>query len=144
MTINFWFDSNAWLRASKNTSVCLLGCSIGDLGVILLFQNLDTEFPIWLIMILAIIAGIITSFILEAIVLRLSEGFTWVHAIKIAINMSLISMLAMEIVMNLTDYFITGGAIITWSVLPFILLAGFLTPLPYNYWKLKTLGQGCN
>jgi hypothetical protein len=28
--------------------------------------------------------------------------------------------------------------------LPCMLLAGFLTPLPYNYWRLKALGKACH
>jgi hypothetical protein len=46
--------------------------------------------------------------------------------------------------MNLTDYFLTGGAILTWSAVPLMLAAGFVTPLPYNYWRLKALGKACH
>ena len=30
------------------------------------------------------------------------------------------------------------------SVIPLMLIAGFITPLPYNYWRLKALGKGCH
>ena len=53
-------------------------------------------------------------------------------------------MISMEIAMNLTDYFLTGGAILTWWVIPFMLLAGFLTPWPYNYWRLKKFDISCH
>ena len=46
--------------------------------------------------------------------------------------------------MNLVDVAMTGGAILTLWVLPFMLLAGFITPLPYNYWRLKALGKACH
>jgi len=46
-------------------------------------------------------------------------------------------MIAMEVAMNVTDVLLTGGAKLTWWVIPVMLLAGFLTPLPYNYWRLK-------
>jgi hypothetical protein len=46
--------------------------------------------------------------------------------------------------MNLLDILLTGGAILTWSVIPFMLLAGFIAPLPYNYWRLKALGKACH
>ena len=36
-------------------------------------------------------------------------------------------MISMEITMNLTDYLLTGGAILTWWVIPIMLLVGFLT-----------------
>ena len=65
-------------------------------------------------------------------------------AFKTAIGMSLISMVAMEAAMNITDVILTGGAILEWSVIPFMLLAGFITPLPYNYWRLKVLGKACH
>jgi hypothetical protein len=65
-------------------------------------------------------------------------------AFKTAIGMSFISMVAMEFAMNLTDVLLTGGAILTWWVIPFMLLAGFVTPLPYNYWRLKKYGVACH
>ena len=52
-------------------------------------------------------------------------------------------MISMEFAMNLVDYLMTGGAKITLTVLPIMLLAGFLTPWPYNYWRLKKYGIGC-
>ena len=65
-------------------------------------------------------------------------------AFKTAIGMSFISMVAMEFAMNLTDVLLTGGAVLTWWVIPFMLLAGFVTPLPYNYWRLKKYGLACH
>ena len=53
-------------------------------------------------------------------------------------------MIAMEAAMNITDVILTGGAILTWWVIPFMLAAGFVTPLPYNYWRLKALGKACH
>ena len=65
-------------------------------------------------------------------------------AFKIAIGMSFISMVAMELAMNITDVVLTGGAKLTWWVLPFMLLAGFITPLPYNYYRLKKWNKACH
>ena len=93
-------------------------------------------------MTLAIINGIITSIILETIIL--SKQMLFKLAFKTAIGMSLISMVSMEAAMNLTDFILTGGAILTWWVIPFMLFAGFITPLPYNYWRLKALGKACH
>jgi NADH:ubiquinone oxidoreductase subunit H len=66
------------------------------------------------------------------------------EAFKVAIGMSLISMIAMEASMNIVDFLLTGGAMLTWWVIPIMLLAGFLTPWPYNYWRLKKHGQACH
>jgi len=122
---------------------CVIGCSIGDFGTILFFQLTQIPFPILAIMILAIINGLITSIILETIIL-VKQGFSFYGALKTASGMSLISMLSMEIMMNLTDYLLTGGAILTWWVIPIMLIVGFLTPWPYNYWRLKKFGINCH
>jgi len=137
-----WSCRHTWRRASYNTSWCLLGCSIGDMGTIAFFQVTQIPFPVWGIMTLAIINGLLTSILLETIILSRQMAFRL--AFKTAIGMSLISMIAMEAAMNITDVLLTGGAVLTWWVIPFMLFAGFITPLPYNYWRLKALGKACH
>ena len=138
-----WVCNHTWKRSAKNTAWCLLGCAIGDFGTIFFFQVTKIPFPILAIMILAIINGLITSIILETIIL-IRQKFIFMNALKTAAGMSLISMISMEITMNLTDYFLTGGAILTWWVIPIMLGVGFLTPWPYNYWRLKKFGVNCH
>ena len=138
-----WSCKHTWSRSAKNTLWCLLGCSIGDFGTILFFQLTQIPFPVLTIMALAIINGIITSIILETFIL-LKQNFTFKNAFKTAIGMSLISMISMEAAMNLTDYLLTGGAMLTWWVIPIMLIAGFVTPWPYNYWRLKKFNQACH
>ncbi|REK51547.1 MAG: DUF4396 domain-containing protein [Proteobacteria bacterium] len=129
--------------SAKNTAWCVLGCAIGDFGTILFFQLSQIPFPVLGIMILAIINGLITSIILETIILML-QNFSLSNALKTAAGMSLISMISMEVAMNLTDYILTGGAMLTWWVVPIMLLVGFITPWPYNYWRLKKYGLACH
>ena len=138
-----WSCKHTWKVSAKNTMWCVLGCSIGDFGTILFFQLTKIPFPILVIMILAIINGLITSIILEIIIL-MKQKFGFKNALKTAAGMSLISMLSMEIAMNLTDYFLTGGAILKWWIIPIMLGVGFLTPWPYNYWRLKKFGINCH
>ena len=138
-----WSCKHTWSRSAKNTSWCLLGCSIGDFGTILFFQLTQIPFPVLAIMTLAIINGIITSIILETIIL-LKQNFTFKNAFKTAVGMSLISMISMEAAMNLTDYLLTGGAMLTWWVVPIMLAVGFVTPWPYNYWRLKKYNEACH
>ena len=138
-----WSCKHTWKKSAKNTLWCVIGCSIGDFGTIFFFQVYQIPFPILGIMILAIINGLITSIILETIIL-IRQGFSFYGALKTASGMSLISMLSMEIMMNLTDYALTGGAILTWWVIPIMLIVGFLTPWPYNYWRLKKYGINCH
>ena len=141
-TIN-WNCKNTWKLSAKNTAWCVLGCAIGDFGTILFFQLSQIPFPVLGIMILAIINGLITSIILETIILML-QNFSLSNALKTAAGMSLISMISMEVAMNLTDYILTGGAMLTWWVVPIMLLVGFITPWPYNYWRLKKYGFACH
>ena len=138
-----WTCKSTWKKASVNTLWCLLGCSIGDFGTILYFQLIQSQLPVLFIMILAIINGLITSVILETLIL-LKQKFKFKEAIQTALGMSFISMISMEIVMNLTDYILTGGAIINLWVVPIMLIVGFLTPWPYNYWRLKKFNEACH
>ena len=137
-----WRCKHTWKTASYNTSWCLLGCAIGDLGTIGCFQFMGIVWPVWAIMSLAIFNGLMTSILLETIIL--SRQMSLKLAFKTAIGMSLISMIAMEAAMNVTDVILTGGAVLNWWVIPFMLVAGFVTPLPYNYWRLKALGKACH
>tara|TARA_B110000261_G_C12962013_1_gene308966 strand:- start:78 stop:521 length:444 start_codon:yes stop_codon:yes gene_type:complete len=138
-----WTCVHTWKISAKNTLWCLLGCSIGDFGTILYFQLTKISFPILGIMLLAIINGLITSVLLETIIL-VRLNFKFFNAIKTALGMSFISMISMEVAMNLVDYILVGDAKLMWWAIPFMLLAGFLTPWPYNYWKLKKFKQACH
>ena len=137
-----WHCRHTWHRASYNTMWCLIGCSLGDFGTIAFFQFTGIAWPVMAIMALAIMNGLMTSILLETIIL--SRQMVLKLAFKTAIGMSLISMISMEAAMNITDIMLTGGAVLTWWVLPFMLFAGFITPLPYNYWRLKALGKACH
>ena len=138
-----WSCKHTWKVSAKNTLWCVMGCSIGDFGTILFFQLSKIPFPILGIMTLAIINGLITSIILETIIL-MKQNFKFQNALKTAMGMSFISMVSMEVAMNLTDYLLTGGAMLTLWVVPIMLIVGFLTPWPYNYWRLKKFGIACH
>lgn len=137
-----WTCWHTWRRASVNTMWCLIGCSIGDMGTILFFQVSGIPWPTLAIMSLAIMNGLLTSIILETIIL--SRQMALGIALKTALGMSLLSMISMEAAMNVVDVMLTGGARLTWWVIPIMLAAGFITPLPYNYWRLKALGKACH
>ena len=138
-----WTCKHTWKTSAKNTMWCVMGCSIGDFGTILFFQLSKISFPILGIMILAIINGLITSIILETFIL-MKQNIEFKNALKTAMGMSFISMISMEITMNITDYLLIGGAMLTWWVIPIMLIVGFLTPWPYNYWRLKKFGITCH
>jgi hypothetical protein len=136
-----WNCIKTWRESAYNTLWCLIGCSIGDFGTIFYFQSIDHSLSIYVVMLIAIINGLVTSVLLETFILLKSMTFN--NALKTALGMSFISMIAMEISMNLTDLILAGG-VITWWVIPVMLAAGFVTPWPYNYWRLKKYGMACH
>jgi hypothetical protein len=136
-----WTCKHTWRQSSINTLWCLLGCSIGDFGTILFFQISEIPLPLIWIMSLAIVNGLITSILLETFIL--SRQMELNDAFKTATGMSLVSMISMELAMNLVDVIFAGGVLVWW-VIPFMLLAGFITPLPYNYFRLKKYGKACH
>lgn len=137
-----WKCKHTWKRAINNTLWCLLGCSIGDFGTIFFFQSIEHIFSITTVMSLAILNGLISSIVLETLILLKQMNFR--SAINTALGMSFISMIGMELSMNITDIILTGGAMLTWWAIPIMLFVGFSTPLPYNYYKLKKYNIGCH
>ena len=137
-----WTCKHTWQQAMRNTGWCLVGCAVGDLGTIYYFQVTGISWPVWAIMSLAIVNGLITSIALETFILTRQMAFR--AAFRTAIGMSMISMISMEAAMNLVDVALTGGAVLTWWVVPLMLTAGYITPLPYNYWRLKAHGKACH
>jgi len=147
--VSFWTDRKIWGRASLNTFNCLIGCSIGDFGMIIYLQAYHPQSSMATQMILAVITGLISSVLFETVLLRWHEKFSWKLALQTAISMSFISMVAMELVMNTTDFMITGGKAafgnpLYWTALLVAMAAGFLAPLPYNYYKLKKYNKACH
>jgi len=136
-----WKCKHTWKQSAYNTMWCLIGCSIGDFGTIVFFQILNIHWSTLSIMILAMINGLVTSIVLETVILINQMKIS--SALKTALGMSFISMIIMELAMNLLDWLLTGGAIITWWVVPIMLLVGFITPWPYNYWCLKKYNLAC-
>jgi len=139
--MEFWLQKDKWTISAFNTFVCLLGCSIGDFGTILYFQIYTDIKSLSIVMPIAIINGILTSITLEAILLLRTMGYK--DAIKIATGMSMISMVSMELAMNITDIFLEGALIISLSSLLPVLFVGFIVPWPYNYWRLVKYNKNC-
>ena len=141
-----WTDGPVWRQSAHNTKWCLVGCSIGDFGTIAAFQFIPyfdaLGWSTMSIMMLAMFNGIMTSIALETFILSAQMALN--EAFRVAIGMSLISMISMEAAMNIVDVVLTGGAKLTlWVIVP-MLVAGFLTPWPYNYWRLKRYGVACH
>lgn len=70
-------------------------------------------------------------------------------AFKTAMGMSFVSMLVMELSENLMDWHLMGGQVLFhdpkfWMAAVVSTAAGFVVPLPYNYWRLQALGKSCH
>jgi len=146
-----WSDSSVWKQSAHNTKWCLIGCSIGEFGTLAYYSysgitsGLDLYSNIWYFYaILPLINGLITSVMLETVILMRGQ-MDFSNALSTALGMSFISMLMMEIAMEITDLLFTQGDLgLMPLAIPFMLIVGFLTPWPYNYWRLKKYGQACH
>ena len=139
--MEFWLKKDKWKSSALNTLVCLVGCSIGDFGTILYFQFFTDMDSIMIIMPIAILNGILTSIILETILLLGTMPFQ--EALRMATGMSLISMIAMELAMNFTDILLEGALVLSLSSIIPVLFVGFIVPWPYNYWRLVKYNKSC-
>jgi hypothetical protein len=137
-----WKCKHTWKKSAVNTSWCLLGCSIGDFSTILYFQLNPSDWTTMSIMMLAMMNGLLTSIAIETYILTKQMDIK--SALQTALGMSFISMIAMEASMNIVDVLLTGGAELNIWVVPIMLIAGFLTPWPYNYWRLKKYNASCH
>ena len=146
-----WSNKSVWLQSAHNTKWCLIGCSIGEFGTLAAYSVYGIGAAVaigtnwyYLLLILPLINGLITSVMLETgILMRGQMDFR--NALSTALGMSFISMLMMEIAMEITDLLFTQGELgLMPLAIPFMLVVGFLTPWPYNYWRLKKYGQACH
>ena len=139
--MKFWLNKDKWISSAYNTFVCLIGCTIGDFGTILYFQYFTDIKSIFIIMPIAIVNGILTSITLETLLLMKIMNFK--EAFKTAVGMSLISMISMELAMNITDIMIEGSLVISLTSIIPVLMVGFIVPWPYNYWRLVKFNKSC-
>ncbi|RLM00737.1 hypothetical protein CFD26_108417 [Aspergillus turcosus] len=142
LSLSFWSSKTGWKRAAVNTLRCLAGCTLGDFSALWVLQSLYGHWGMGTIMGVSMASGVTTSILLETILLRRGvDKLPWGMAFRTATGMSLVSMLAMETVQNLVDFHLTGGVVLLddprfWAAALVSMGAGFLAPMPYNYWRL--------
>ncbi len=145
-----WGDRGVWKQSAHNTKWCLVGCSIGEFGTLAYYSfsgitsDLEMYSNMWYFYaILPLINGLATSVMLETVIMMRGQ-MDFRSALSTALGMSFISMLMMEIAMEITDLLFTQGSLgMNPVAIPFMLVVGFLTPWPYNYWRLKKYGKAC-
>ncbi|ORZ13156.1 hypothetical protein BCR42DRAFT_419298 [Absidia repens] len=146
----FWNDPTTWQRTRVNTLRCLVGCTTGDFAAMWYLQyHYPTMSPVYS-MAAAVAAGLTTSLALETVLLkRTIPGLGYKPAFKMAMEMSFASMIAMEMAENMVDWHLMGGQVVFddpkfWMAALVSTMAGYVVPLPYNYWRLKALGKACH
>ncbi|KAE8383858.1 hypothetical protein BDV26DRAFT_250914 [Aspergillus bertholletiae] len=147
---NFWQCRHTWKRAGINTLRCLVGCTLGDFSALWMLQTFYPGLGMGTIMAASMASGISTSIILETVLLRRgADQLSWPMALRTAMGMSMVSMIAMEAAENVVDYHLTGGVVALddpnfWMAAAVSMTAGYLAPLPYNYLRLKKYGKACH
>jgi hypothetical protein len=91
--------------ASQATLHCLIGCAVGELAGIAVGVSLG--FNSWLTMMLATVLGFASGYTLGLWPL-VREGKSWLEAFRIIWLGETISITVMELVMNITDYYVGG------------------------------------
>jgi len=96
----------------------------------------------------AMVGGLATSLSVETIVLR-AQGLSLSQAMRTALNMSFLSMLAMEATESTVALVLIDGPFdasnpLCWAALVPSTMAGFIVPLPYNYYMLRRFGRSCH
>ncbi|TKW51329.1 hypothetical protein CTA1_10979 [Colletotrichum tanaceti] len=146
----FWASRTTWRRSSVNTLRCLVGCTLGDFSAMWYLQAFHPQMGVESVMATSMASGLSTSLLLETVLLRLGrDRLPWPAAAKTAAGMSMISMITMEAAENTVDYHMTGGDVqlddpAFWLAALLSMAAGYLTPLPYNYHRLRKLGKACH
>ncbi len=146
-----WKDISTWSKSAKNTGWCLFGCSIGEFGTLIYYSyseitsGLLIYSPTWYFYaILPLVNGLLTSIILETVIL-MRNNMLFSNALSTALGMSFISMLVMEITMEVTDLVFTQGSLkLDPRAVPLMIFFGFMAAWPYNYWRLKKYGISCH
>ncbi|CEJ05117.1 hypothetical protein RMCBS344292_19065 [Rhizopus microsporus] len=144
-SLSFWQDPLVWQRTRVNTLRCLIGCTTGDFATMWYLQmHHPTLSPA-----ITTAASMVCCISLETVLLQRTMKVPYPAAFKTAMGMSFVSMLAMELTENVVDWHLMGGQVVLndpkfWMAAIVSAAAGYVVPLPYNYWRLKALGKSCH
>lgn len=134
--------SGSPLRVSAQATLhCLTGCVIGEVAGLAIGVTLGLG--VWPTIFLATTLAYASGMTLGLLPVMKSQGVGLLGALRIIWIGEVISIGAMEIVMNLVDYHMGGmGApsILSWMFwrgLLFAVPAGFLAAWPVNYWLIR-------
>jgi len=134
--------------ATSATIHCLTGCAIGELVGLAIGVSLGIG--VWPTMLLATVLAYISGFSLGLLPL-VRRGMSFAQALRTIWLGEAISIGAMEIAMNFTDYHMGGIATTSildpmfWGGFAVALPAGFIVAWPVNWWLLRReIKQPCH
>lgn len=127
---------------------CLTGCAVGEWIGLAIGVSLGLN-P-WVTMALATALGFVSGYTLGLLPL-VKQGMSWGQAFKAIWLGETISIAAMELAMNFTDYHVGGVQVASlfapqfWLGFAAALPAGFLVAWPVNWWLLRrNVKQPCH
>jgi hypothetical protein len=144
-----WYDKLTWKNCIVSTSICLVGCSIGSMGVALFLTSINFFF----ILLISLVAGLISCILFMIIWLILAQKMNFMESLKSSLKMSVVSMLIMMTTENLFVFFIIpklyhhnlhANSTHNFMVMIIAMFFGFLFSLPYNYYHIQKTGQICH
>lgn len=137
-------DPKVRSMAISATLHCLLGCSIGEIGGLII----GTLFALsnGLTIAISIVLAFVTGYILSTRAL-LKHGLSFRQAFRVVLAADTLSILVMEIVDNFVMAAVPGAMnaglnnILFWVTMPISLTIAFVAAVPVNYYLLQR-GKG--
>ncbi len=143
-----WSDAQSWKNTIISTLICLVGCSIGAMGLPLLFAAYSWLF----ILMLSFISGFISCLIFICVWNFMFRKMTFKDALLSSFKMSFVSMLIMIAIENLILFLVPmqnsmhhqHGSEHNIPTMIFAMCCGFVFALPYNYYQVQKTGKLCH
>ena len=141
-----WTNIQILKQSAISTIICLIGCSIGVIGVAFYFINYS-----WLFVLLAsLIAGLISCMVFMIIWEMVFHKMNFKDAVKHGYKMSIVPILIMIISENIimlyivpkfSSYQMNMTTAYNFKIMLLAMGFGFLLSLPYSYYQLQKTGK---
>lgn len=144
-----WSNRQAWKNSSISTAICLVGCSIGTMGITFYLINFNWFF----VFLISLLVGFLSCLAFIIVWLMLFQKMNFITAVKSSFKMSLVSIIIMMLTENIIIHFVAPllfshqmhfNSAHSFSTMVIAMLFGFLFVLPYNYYYIQKTGAICH
>ncbi|PQJ09366.1 hypothetical protein CJD36_019150 [Flavipsychrobacter stenotrophus] len=144
-----WTEIGIWKRCLISTFICLIGCSIGVMGVMFYLVN----YPWLVVLLLSFICGLITCLLFMIGWDMLFNKMNFIASFRMSYKMSIISLSIMILSENAAMRLIAPISSTdqmhmhsnhNLQIMAIAMVIGFLLSLPYNYYILQKNDQVCH